>query len=233
MAELSDKQLEANRANAQKSTGPKTEAGKRRSSLNAVRHGLTGHVVVLPSEDLGVLEEYTRSIMSSFHDLQGALEISIAENIANTLWRVRRAAAAEDNMLSLGLMEEVAENLNLEHAQIHNAASNAKTFRHQSRVFNTMSLYTQRLHNQAQRLMAQLKALQDERHEREREQMIEAARVYKFKKMQGEEFEPVQNGFVYSTAEIEAYIQVQTVKRHAEIAEFCQFKRDWFLKKVA
>ena len=129
-------------------------------------------------------------------------------------------------MLSLGIMEEVAENLNLEHPQIHDAASNAKTFRHQSRVFNNMSLYTQRLNNQAQRLMTQLKNLQDDRHEQERQQMIEAARVYKFKKMQGEEFEPIPDGFVYSIAEIETYLRRQTVKQHAEIAEMCQLKRD-------
>jgi hypothetical protein len=39
---------------AQKShaTGPKTPEGKRRASLNALRHGLTGRVIVLPSEDM-------------------------------------------------------------------------------------------------------------------------------------------------------------------------------------
>ena len=41
-----------NRENAQHSTGPKTEAGKQKSSLNALRHGLTGQTVVMPAEDL-------------------------------------------------------------------------------------------------------------------------------------------------------------------------------------
>ena len=35
-----------NRANARKSTGPKSSAGKRRSAMNALRHGLTGQVIV-------------------------------------------------------------------------------------------------------------------------------------------------------------------------------------------
>jgi hypothetical protein len=82
---LSDKQLEANRANAQKSTGPKTEQGKRRSSLNAVRHGLAGQLVVLPEEDLAAFQQYSAKIVASFNDLQGALERSLAEEIAGTL----------------------------------------------------------------------------------------------------------------------------------------------------
>ena len=51
-----------NRANAAHSTGPKTEAGKRRSSLNGMRHGLTGHTIILPSEDL---HAYRRSRSTS------------------------------------------------------------------------------------------------------------------------------------------------------------------------
>jgi hypothetical protein len=49
---LNAAQLEANCRNAQQSTGLRTEAGKKTSSLNALRHGITSRVVVLPSEDL-------------------------------------------------------------------------------------------------------------------------------------------------------------------------------------
>ena len=45
------KQFEANRRNAQKSTGPKTPEGKSAVSMNALRHGLRARSVVLPGED--------------------------------------------------------------------------------------------------------------------------------------------------------------------------------------
>ena len=48
---ISEKQLEANRSNALLSTGPKTEAGRKRSSMNALRHGLTGQVTTMTDED--------------------------------------------------------------------------------------------------------------------------------------------------------------------------------------
>ena len=48
-----------NRANAEKSTGPRTEAGKQRSALNALRHGLTGQTVVLPTEDHSAYQRHS------------------------------------------------------------------------------------------------------------------------------------------------------------------------------
>ena len=47
IAETTTDRALINRANAQRSTGPKTEEGKQRSSLNALRHGLTGQTIIL------------------------------------------------------------------------------------------------------------------------------------------------------------------------------------------
>src|SRR5712692_5210601 len=56
-----------NRENASHSTGPKTEAGKQRSCLNALRHGLTGHTIVLPTEDMTAYQRFTKRL---FDDLK-------------------------------------------------------------------------------------------------------------------------------------------------------------------
>ena len=47
----SQKQIEANRRNAQKSSGPKTIQGRSISRMNALKHGLLAEQVVVPGED--------------------------------------------------------------------------------------------------------------------------------------------------------------------------------------
>ena len=56
-------QLAANRANAMKSTGPKSDEGKERSRANAYKHGLTGAGVVLSSEDAEALDRRLDALM--------------------------------------------------------------------------------------------------------------------------------------------------------------------------
>src|SRR5713101_3709223 len=93
-----------NRANAQHSTGPKTEAGKQRSSLNALRHGLTGHTIVLPTEDMAAYQRFTKRF---FDDLKprGVIEEQLVQSIADTSWRLHRIPALENNLLALGFAE--------------------------------------------------------------------------------------------------------------------------------
>jgi hypothetical protein len=77
MSDISAEQLAANRASAALSHGPVTEAGKRRSSLSAIRHGLTGRVIVLPTEDLNQYQAFSKGLVDSL-DPQTPLERQLA-----------------------------------------------------------------------------------------------------------------------------------------------------------
>jgi hypothetical protein len=91
----SDKRVAANRANAGKSTGPRTPEGKDRSRLNAVSPGLTAQTSVLPGEDRSELEELSASLMRQL-DPRGVLQRLVAERIVSLAWKLRRVARAEE-----------------------------------------------------------------------------------------------------------------------------------------
>jgi hypothetical protein len=91
-----------NQANAQHSTGPKSVEGKRKSSLNALRHGLTGQIVVMPTEDLEAYQRHLESFTDEY-DPKGATEAHLVQALADTSWRLNRVAALETNLLSLGV----------------------------------------------------------------------------------------------------------------------------------
>ena len=93
-------QIEANRRNAQLSTGPVTEEGKRRSRQNAVRHGLTAETVIDALEDA---EDYTAFEMAvtADYDAQSAVERELILRLASQLWRLRRATAIESGLFKI------------------------------------------------------------------------------------------------------------------------------------
>ena len=94
--------IEINRANAQNSTGPKTAEGKQRSSLNALRHGQTGQIVVMPTEDLQAYQRHLESFTDEYQP-SGATEANLVQALADTSWRLNRVAALETNLLTLGV----------------------------------------------------------------------------------------------------------------------------------
>jgi hypothetical protein len=84
------KQIDANRRNARKSTGPTTEEGKLRSRCNAVRHGLTAETVIGALEDAEDYKAFEAAIISDY-DAQSAVERELVLRLASLLWRLRRA----------------------------------------------------------------------------------------------------------------------------------------------
>ena len=87
---MTEAQLSANRENAQLSTGPRTTEGRKRSSLNAYRHGLTGQIIVHTREDQEAFTKHCDGIREALAPV-GALEADLAQAIAEDRWRLNRA----------------------------------------------------------------------------------------------------------------------------------------------
>ena len=97
------KQIEANRRNALKSTGPTTPEGKRRSRCNAVRHGLTAETVIAALENWEDYQAFEAAVISDY-DAESAVERELVLRLASVLWRLRRATGIET-----ALFESVTE----------------------------------------------------------------------------------------------------------------------------
>lgn len=87
-----------NRSNARHSTGPQTIEGKARSSKNAVKYGIFCKDLVLPGEDPELFEQFKRDMLKSLGP-RDMLELELAEQIVVAQWRLKRARAAEHDML--------------------------------------------------------------------------------------------------------------------------------------
>jgi hypothetical protein len=88
----SERQIEANRINAQKSHGPVTQAGKAKSSLNRTKHGLTGSFQLFANEDVQQFEELLAEFMKDEKPV-GIPEVELVKTMVQHLWCTRRADA--------------------------------------------------------------------------------------------------------------------------------------------
>jgi hypothetical protein len=92
-------QIEANRLNAQKSTGPSSVEGKAASRFNALKHAADAQSRVIPGEDPAVLEELSRDYYRQFRPV-GPIETALVETIIEADWTIRRMTRAETEHLN-------------------------------------------------------------------------------------------------------------------------------------
>ena len=228
---ISEKQFEANRRNAELSTGPKTEEGKCRSSLNARRHGLTGQVSAMTEEDRAAHDEFSAAMHKDLAP-EGAVETQLAQRIATDSWRLNRISAVEDNLFALGFTEH-AEEVDADHPEIHAALTAARVFAAEAKTFQLLTLYEQRLNRAVQKNLAMLQEIQTKRKADRKDAMEQAARLYQLDESKGRppaqtaqgsvQCSPYQiNGFVFSTDEIRAAVNLE---RRLHRAEHLNFRR--------
>jgi hypothetical protein len=182
-----EKRRATNRANSQRSTGPRTEPGRQRSSQNALRHGLTARTAVLPTEDPEAHQRHIQQFLDEYAPAN-ATETQLVHEIANTAWRLNRIPFLEADLLSQNpspptLIPQLA----------------------------TLGLHGSRLSRQFQKAIQQLRDIQEERRRLERRHLNEAAEVLIRHQRKGlpwdSETFSTEAGFVFSKEQIERHAQ--------------------------
>jgi hypothetical protein len=98
----SQAQIEANRRNAQRSTGPITELGKGVAKFNALKHGMTASTAVLPYEDAYSYAELRESFVATYNPAN-AVESALVETVVNSYWRLLRIRRVETAVFDMGI----------------------------------------------------------------------------------------------------------------------------------
>ena len=97
-------QIEANRRNAQKSTGPRTQEGKSRSRFNAVTHGMTAKFDALPGEDATALRRRIDDWTADFQPCN-QVERDLIERAARVSWQLERVEQAHVDRLTANILK--------------------------------------------------------------------------------------------------------------------------------
>jgi hypothetical protein len=202
--QASEAQLAANRANAQSSSGPKTEQGKLVSSHNALKTGLTGRTIVLPTDDVAAYQSLVTLINKKFNPAND-IEQHLTQTIADTEWRLLRIPTLESGFYALGRHELAADCAHEPDPQLRAAMLEAHIFRTYQKDLRNLALQERRLRNQLKQDTAELRRLQAERLEQETAEKTEAKPA------------SVQNGFEFSTPPANSFPAAEDATQPAEI----------------
>jgi hypothetical protein len=184
----------ANRANAAHSTGPRTPAGKQRSSQNALTHGLTSRSPVLATENPADYQLHCRQFSDEYQP-DTPTETQLTQELADTAWRLNRIPQLEAALL------DRAANPPTDQARIDFDIVDAH------RALATLGMHGQRLSRQFQKTLDMLREIQADRAERQRRELKDAAALLELHKHKGVPWQPADHGFVFSRDQVEAFSQ--------------------------
>ena len=196
-------QIAANQSNAQLSTGPTSETGKAASSRNALKTGLTGRTVLLPTEDAALYEAHLNHFLQRFEPA-GDDERHLVQSLADTDWRLARIPQLELGIYAVGRVE-LAHLFPNEDLALRQQMIEAKILMTYRRDLSNLSTQETRLRRHREKDLAALKELQDARKKatRKRLESIAAHYVLAVRENTHQQFDLRQFGFEFSLAQIE------------------------------
>ena len=172
---------------------PIDDRGAQRSRLNAYKHGLTGQIHILTPEEQTIFDAHCKGICESLAPV-GALEIDLAQAIAEGRWRLKRALAIETSIYAtdqMGLYGPQVIPVAEDPAQLlwEDTFIKARTWLTQKDNFLLLALYEQRINRIIERNMATLQTLQAKRKAAFDKAMEEALLLAQFAESKGEKYD--------------------------------------------
>ena len=213
---LTEARLTANRANAQLSTGPKSDAGKATSSKNALKTALTGRTVLLPGDDADRYEQHLAAYDKAYAPV-GERECELVQSLADTTWRIDRIPGLEEALYVKGCNQFAAEVTDLD-PRARLTMMRMHTYLAYERQFRNLNLQEMRLHRLREKLIAEIKQLQKERDQKEKDELAQAAKLYIAAKTDRKPFDPADHGFEFSRSDVERYLHGVRANRFTEKA---------------
>jgi hypothetical protein len=107
---VSQKQIDANRRNAQKSTGPKTKEGKAKSSMNSIKYGIYSDKFLIKDEKKEDFDEYSNGFINWLNPTNPVL-LDMASQIIASGWFAKRYMIVESTILNTKIVEEKKETI--------------------------------------------------------------------------------------------------------------------------
>jgi hypothetical protein len=155
------KQIEANRRNAQKSSGPRTPEGRAAVRLNGVKHGLTARTLVLEGESEADFKDLLDSLEAE-HQPATPTEQALVQQLAMAAWRLRRAYHMEAGFMNLQLIDtrDSAEN---DYTNLENADRLALAIEGRAHTLNILNRHEARLERSFYRALHELQRLRAHR----------------------------------------------------------------------
>jgi hypothetical protein len=214
----SDAQLNANKMNAQLSPGPVTDAGKAICAQNALKHGLTSRMALLPTDDKEAYENLVAIILEKYRP-ETDPEHLLIQQIADIEWRLLRVPLLESGIFLKGRKQ--AEKLYLEmDPQERRLLIDAETQCNESKALSNLTLQQSRWQRQLERKTAEFKEL---RHEREIVQT--ARRDMAMRSILGKDTVP--DSSVGSEFSVRYLTSRVAFKHYAPTADIVMFDRTW------
>jgi len=105
---ISQKKIEANRRNAKKSTGPKTEEGKARSAMNSIKYGIYSDKYLIKDESYEEFDNYRRKILKCLNPTNAVL-FDMATHVVSNGWEYQRCTLLESKILNSKSLKHDAE----------------------------------------------------------------------------------------------------------------------------